>query len=154
RLETLPWVTVQLPIYNESRVVGRLIDAAAALKYPAGRLEIQVLDDSTDETRDQAAAAVAHHRSLGGDIPHLRRPRREGYKAGALAYGLARARGAVVAVFDADFVPPPDFLLRLVPRFVDPTVGMVQARWGHLNRSRSVLTAAQGALLDAHFMIE
>jgi cellulose synthase/poly-beta-1,6-N-acetylglucosamine synthase-like glycosyltransferase len=152
--EPLPCVTVQLPVFNESRVVGRLIDAAAALEYPPGRLEIQVLDDSTDETREHAAAAVARHRALGLDIQHLRRPRRDGYKAGALAAGLARSRGALVAVFDADFVPPADFLLRLVPRFADPAVGMVQARWGHLNRARSPLTAAQATLLDAHFLIE
>jgi cellulose synthase/poly-beta-1,6-N-acetylglucosamine synthase-like glycosyltransferase len=152
--QPLPCVTVQLPVFNESRVVERLIDAAAALEYPHGRLEIQVLDDSTDETRERAAAAVARHRSLGLDIHHVRRPRRAGYKAGALADGLARSRGALVAVFDADFVPPTDFLLRLVPRFADPAVGMVQARWGHLNRARSPLTAAQATLLDAHFLIE
>lgn len=150
----LPCVTVQLPVFNESRVVVRLIDAAAALEYPVGRLEIQVLDDSTDETRERAAAAVARHRSRGVDIHHLHRPRRAGYKAGALAAGLARARGDLVTVFDADFVPPVDFLLRLVPCFADPAVGMVQARWGHLNRARSSLTAAQAALLDAHFLIE
>jgi cellulose synthase/poly-beta-1,6-N-acetylglucosamine synthase-like glycosyltransferase len=150
----LPCVTVQLPVFNESRVVVRLIDAAAALEYPVGRLEIQVLDDSTDETRERAAATVARHRSRGVDIHHLHRPRRAGYKAGALAAGLARARGDLVTVFDADFVPPVDFLLRLVPCFADPAVGMVQARWGHLNRARSSLTAAQAALLDAHFLIE
>jgi cellulose synthase/poly-beta-1,6-N-acetylglucosamine synthase-like glycosyltransferase len=149
-----PCVTVQLPVFNESRVVERLIEAAAALEYPDGQLEIQVLDDSTDETRERAAAAVARHRSLGVDIHHLHRPGRAGYKAGALAAGLARSRGALVAVFDADFVPPADFLLRLVPRFADPAVGMVQARWGHLNRARSLLTAAQATLLDAHFLVE
>ncbi len=149
-----PRVTVQLPVFNESRVVERLIDAAAALDYPRERLEIQVLDDSTDETRSRAAAAVACQRARGVDIHHLHRPRREGYKAGALAAGLARARGELVAVFDADFVPPADFLARLVPRFADPGVGMVQARWGHLNRARSRLTAAQATLLDAHFFIE
>jgi cellulose synthase/poly-beta-1,6-N-acetylglucosamine synthase-like glycosyltransferase len=152
--QPLPCVTVQLPVFNESRVVERLIGAAAALEYPHGRLEIQVLDDSTDETRERAAAAVTHHRSLGVDVQHLQRARRVGCKAGALAAGLAHARGALVAVFDADFLPPADFLLRLVPRFADPAVGMVQARWGHLNRDRSPLTAAQAALLDAHFLIE
>ncbi|MGH7732025.1 MAG: glycosyltransferase, partial [Candidatus Eiseniibacteriota bacterium] len=151
---SLPVVTVQLPIFNESRVVTRLIDAAAALDYPPDRLEIQVLDDSDDETREIASRAVARHRARGVDIHHLHRPHRRGFKAGALADGLARARGSLVAVFDADFVPAPDFLLRLVPRFADAAVGMVQARWGHLNRARSALTAAQATLLDAHFLIE
>ena len=150
----LPVVTVQLPIYNESRVVTRLIDATAVLDYPPGRLEIQVLDDSDDETSEGAALAVARHRARGVDIHHLRRPCRKGFKAGALADGLARARGDLVAVFDADFIPATDFLLRLAPHFADPTVGMVQARWTHLNRTRSALTAAQATLLDAHFRIE
>ena len=151
---SMPVVTVQLPVFNESRVISRLVDTAAALEYPAGRLEIQVLDDSTDETSARAAEAVARHRARGVDIHHLRRRQRDGFKAGALAAGLARARGELVAVFDADFVPPADFLLRLVPRFSDPAVGMVQARWGHLNRAHSPLTAAQATLLDAHFQIE
>jgi len=151
---SLPVVTVQLPVFNESRVVARLIDAAAALDYPAGRLEIQVLDDSDDETSETAALAVARHRARGVDIHHLRRPCRKGFKAGALADGLARARGDLVAVFDADFVPAADVLLRLTPHFADPAVGMVQARWTHLNRTRSALTAAQATLLDAHFRVE
>ena len=150
----LPAVTVQLPVFNESRVVARLIDAAAVLDYPPGRLEIQVLDDSDDETSEAAALAVARHRARGVDIHHLRRPRRNGFKAGALADGLERARGELVAVFDADFVPATDFLIRLTPHFADPEVGMVQARWTHLNRTRSALTAAQATLLDAHFRIE
>jgi cellulose synthase/poly-beta-1,6-N-acetylglucosamine synthase-like glycosyltransferase len=150
----LPVVTVQLPVFNERGVITRLIDAASALDYPSGRLEIQVLDDSTDDTREAAAAAVARQRERGVDIHHLHRPRRAGYKAGALADGLAVARGELIAVFDADFVPPRDFLLRLTPRFANPAVGMVQARWGHLNRTRSLLTAAQATLLDAHFLVE
>jgi len=149
-----PAITVQLPVFNESRVVARLIDAAAALDYPPGRLEIQVLDDSDDETSEGAALAVARHRAGGVDIHHLRRPHRKGFKAGALADGLTRARGELVAVFDADFVPAPDFLLRLAPHFADPAVGMVQARWAHLNRTRSALTAAQATMLDAHFRVE
>jgi cellulose synthase/poly-beta-1,6-N-acetylglucosamine synthase-like glycosyltransferase len=149
-----PSVTVQLPIYNERLVVDRLVDSVAALDYPDGLLEIQVLDDSTDETRGRAAAAVARHRARGVDIVRLDRDRREGYKAGALAAGLARARGEIIAVFDADFVPDPDFLHRLVPNFSDPRVGMVQARWGHLNRDRSLLTAAQAVMLDSHFVLE
>lgn len=154
-----PWpvVTVQLPIYNERRVARRLIDAACALDYPRDLLEIQVLDDSTDETTRIVADAVASYRALGVDIHHLTRPSREGYKAGALAAGLIRARGELIAVFDADFVPPCDFLMRCVPRFEegsDPKLGMVQARWGHLNRRESWLTRAQALLLDAHFAIE
>jgi cellulose synthase/poly-beta-1,6-N-acetylglucosamine synthase-like glycosyltransferase len=150
----LPPVTVQLPVFNERSVIVRLIDSVAALDYPHDLLEIQVLDDSDDSTCDLAAAAVDRHRALGVSIHHLRRPRRVGCKAGALADGLARARGELIAVFDADFVPPADFLLRLAPRFADRSVGMVQARWGHLNRARSSFTAAQAALLDAHFLIE
>jgi hypothetical protein len=149
-----PRVTVQLPVYNERRVVARLIDAAAALRYPADRLEIQVLDDSTDETTELARSAAARHRARGIDIHVLHRERREGYKAGALAHGLARARGEILVVFDADFVPEPDFLERIVPHFADPRVGMVQARWQHLNRERSALTSAQAAMLDAHFLLE
>ena len=149
-----PSVTVQLPIYNERRVVRRLIAAAATLEYPGERLEIQVLDDSTDETTALAAAEVERQRGLGVEIQHVRRTSRAGYKAGALAAGLERSRGELVAVFDADFVPPPDFLRRLVPRLDDPAVGAVQARWTHLNRRESLLTAAQAVMLDAHFLLE
>ncbi len=150
----LPRVTVQLPVFNERRVVERLIEAAGRLEYPRDRLEIQVLDDSTDDTRDRADAAVARLRARGVEARVLRRSGRHGFKAGALAAGLARARGEWVAVFDADFVPPPDFLARLVPHGADPRVGMIQARWGHLNRDHSALTRAQAVLLDAHFRIE
>jgi len=149
-----PSVTVQLPLYNERRVVERLIDAVAALEYPADRLEIQVLDDSTDETLDLARAAAARHRARGIDIEVLHRERRERFKAGALAAGLARAHGSLIAIFDADFVPDPDFLRRVVPSFASPEVGMAQARWGHLNRDASLLTRAQAAMLDAHFLLE
>lgn len=153
-----PAVTVQLPIYNERYVVGRLIRAAASLRYPAGRLEIQVLDDSTDDTADLVAGLVASYRARGHDIHHLRRDHRQGYKAGALAAGLASARGELIAVFDADFVPPSDFLERTVPLFAgpgaDPRLGMAQARWGHVNRDHSLLTRAQAMLLDAHFVVE
>ncbi|MEO5989131.1 MAG: cellulose synthase family protein [Candidatus Eisenbacteria bacterium] len=150
----LPVVTVQLPIYNELAVVERLIDAAAELQYPADRFEIQVLDDSTDGTTACAAAAIARHRARGVDIVLVRRGSRVGYKAGALANGLKLARGEYLAVFDADFVPTPDFLRRLLPYFADPRVGCVQARWGHLNRGQSLLTAAQAVMLDAHFLLE
>jgi cellulose synthase/poly-beta-1,6-N-acetylglucosamine synthase-like glycosyltransferase len=151
-----PWprVTVQLPVYNERYVVERLIDAACALDYPEAKLEIQVLDDSTDCTSELARRRVAHHAARGRDVRYLRRGDRVGYKAGALAYGLRQAGGAFVLVLDADFVPPPDLLRRLLPPFVDPRVGMVQARWGHLNRDASWLTRAQALILDAHFHIE
>jgi cellulose synthase/poly-beta-1,6-N-acetylglucosamine synthase-like glycosyltransferase len=151
---TLPRVTVQLPVHDERWVVERLVDAACALDYPRDRLEVQVLDDSTDETTALAGACVARARARGIDAVVLHRDQREGYKAGALAAGLARARGELVAVFDADFVPPADFLLRLVGEFEDPRVGMVQARWGHLNRDWSELTEAQALFLDGHFAVE
>ncbi len=154
RLDPLPRVTVQLPIYNEMYVVDRLIRASCALDYPAGLLEIQVLDDSTDETSRIAAATVAEMRDRGIDIVHLRRGARQGYKAGALDHGLRRARGELVAVFDADFLPPPAFLADLVHHFAHPRVGMVQARWEHLNRDYSLLTNLESILLDGHFVIE
>ena len=151
----LPSVTVQLPVYNELHVVERLIDAVAGLDYPRDRLQIQVLDDSTDETTRLAEARAAFHRERGVDIQVLRRPDRRGFKAGALAWGLAHARGEFVAVFDADFVPRPDFLLRTVPHFLaDPRLGMVQARWAHLNADYSLLTRVQALALDGHFVVE
>ena len=149
-----PAVTVQLPLYNEHYVAARLIDACAALDYPAGRLELQVLDDSTDATRAVVAERVAYWRRRGVDVVHVCRDERTGYKAGALANGLTFAAGDLVAVFDADFVPAPDFLRRTVPRFDAPEVGLVQARWSHLNADASLLTRVQAALLDAHFVIE
>jgi cellulose synthase/poly-beta-1,6-N-acetylglucosamine synthase-like glycosyltransferase len=149
-----PTVSVQLPIYNESAVVSRLIDAAAALDYPPSRLQIQVLDDSTDETLALARGLMEHWRRRGVPIDLIHRNDRAGFKAGALASGLKSATGDLIAVFDADFVPTPDFLRRIVPRFSDPRVGMVQARWGHLNRDRGTLTAAQATMLDAHFLLE
>jgi cellulose synthase/poly-beta-1,6-N-acetylglucosamine synthase-like glycosyltransferase len=152
--ECWPIVTVQLPVYNERYVVERLLAAAAALDYPPDRLEIQLLDDSTDETVGIAARAIAALRLRGIDAVHLRRGSREGYKAGALQFGLERARGSLLAVFDADFVPPPRFLRETVPYFVDPVVGMVQARWCHLNPDHSVLSRVQAISLDGHFMIE
>ncbi|MCY4601109.1 MAG: glycosyltransferase family 2 protein, partial [Acidobacteria bacterium] len=152
--EDLPYVTVQLPIYNELYVVERLIDAAARLDYPAERLEIQVLDDSTDETRQVAARAVARWSARGITIRRLPRVVRAGYKAGALAAGLRCARGDAIAIFDADFLPPRDFLRRAIPALGQPRVGMVQARWGHVNRDYSWLTRVQALLLDAHFVLE
>ncbi|MFQ5700472.1 MAG: cellulose synthase family protein, partial [Acidobacteriota bacterium] len=159
-LEPVVWprVTVQLPIFNEFYVIERLIASACSLQYPAGRLEIQVLDDSTDATRELAGRLVKEYRGRGHDIHHLHRSHRRGYKAGALADGLARARGELIAIFDADFIVPPDFLLRTVPRFLDACtgagLGMVQARWGHANRDQSLLTRMQALLLDGHFVIE
>lgn len=150
----LPFVTVQLPVYNERDVVARLVDAAAALDWPADRLEIQLLDDSTDDTATRAGPAVARARAAGRSVDVLRRPDRRGFKAGALAHGLTRARGELIAIFDADFVPAPDFLRRTVPHLADPGVGMVQASWGHLNAAESVLTQAQAVLLDGHFQVE
>ena len=150
----LPHVTIQLPLYNERLVAERVIDAVAALDYPPARLQIQVLDDSTDETYPIAAAASERQRTRGIDIEVLHRECRDGYKAGALAAGLIRARGVIIFIFDADFVPDRDFVRRIVPSFSDPRIGMAQARWGHLNRNRSLLTAAQAAMLDAHFLLE
>ncbi len=151
---TWPRVTVQLPVFDERYVVERLIRAVAALDYPPDRLEIQVLDDSTDDTTDRAAAVVAELVAQGRDAVLLHRTDRTGFKAGALAAGLAVAKGELVAVFDADFVPGRDFLRRLVPHFADPGIGMVQARWGHLNADDDWLTRAQATLLDGHFVIE
>ena len=149
-----PSVLVQLPLYNESCVAQRVIDAACSLEYPADRLHVQVLDDSNDGSEAQVAAVVRRWAACGVNVMHLWRPRREGFKAGALAAGLRMSSADLVAMFDADFVPPRDFLQRLIPAFQDPRVGMVQARWGHLNRHDALLTEAQGALLDAHFVHE
>jgi len=150
-----PQVTVQLPIYNELHVVERLIDAVAALDYPRDRLQIQVLDDSTDETTRVAQARVLYHRRRGVDIELIHREQRVGFKAGALREGLAQARGELIVIFDADFVPPCDFLQRTVPYFLaHPRLGMVQTRWGHLNAEHSLLTRAQAIALDGHFVVE
>ncbi|HXG00252.1 MAG TPA: glycosyltransferase [Bacteroidota bacterium] len=150
-----PAVTVQLPIYNERYVVGRLIEASCAMIYPKDKLEIQVLDDSTDETVEVVAGLVEHYQKLGYNIRHLRRPTREGFKAGALREGLAVASGEFIAIFDADFVPRQDFLLKTIPHFyTDTRVGMVQTRWEHLNSDYSLLTRTQAMALDGHFVIE
>jgi cellulose synthase/poly-beta-1,6-N-acetylglucosamine synthase-like glycosyltransferase len=152
--EPLPPLTVQLPVYNERTVAARLIRSVGRLEYPRDRFEIQVLDDSTDETRAIVDAEVLALRARGIEANVVRRADRVGFKAGALAHGLLSARGSLVAIFDADFEPDPDFLLRLVPRFEDRGVGMVQARWGHSNRDDCMLTRAESALLDGHFVIE
>ncbi len=149
----LPSVTVQLPIYNERHVVRRLIDAVAAFDWPAEQLQIQVLDDSTDDTSQIIARHIAGHPQQEL-ITHYRRVHRTDYKAGALREGLATAKGEFIAIFDADFVPPADFLQRTIPNFTDPTVGCVQARWGHLNANSSRLTQAQSLGINGHFVVE
>jgi cellulose synthase/poly-beta-1,6-N-acetylglucosamine synthase-like glycosyltransferase len=153
-LDPLPVVTIQLPLYNEMYVTDRLIAAVSDIDYPRDRLEIQVLDDSTDETRSIAELAVRRFAAQGIDIKFLHRADRRGYKAGALEAGLKTARGEFIAIFDADFIPSRDFLLRLVPHFRDPQIGMVQARWGHINQDYSLLTKIQSILLDGHFVLE
>jgi len=150
----LPRVTVQLPIFNEQYVVDRLLDAVCRLDYPKEKLDIQLLDDSTDETVEVARILVERYAALGHPVTYLHRDNREGYKAGALAEGLKTAKGKFVAIFDADFVPPPDFLLKCIHHFTDPKVGMVQTRWTHINRSYSVLTEVEAILLDGHFVLE
>ena len=149
-----PRVTVQLPLFNELYVAERLIRAVCDLDYPTDRLEIQVLDDSTDETGQRVGRLVAHYRQQGIQIEHLRRTDRVGFKAGALANGLERATGELIAVFDADFLPQQDYLRRSVPYLQNPGIGMVQACWGHVNREYSLLTRIQAMLLDGHFLIE
>lgn len=149
-----PSVTVQLPLYNELYVARRAIEAAARLDYPPSRLRIQVLDDSTDDTRRDASTAVAELRARGVRAEYLHREQRTGFKAGALAAGLDATPDDLVAIFDADFVPPRDFLVKTVAHFQDPAVGMVQTRWGYLNRDYSLLTRVQALLLDGHFMLE
>jgi cellulose synthase/poly-beta-1,6-N-acetylglucosamine synthase-like glycosyltransferase len=150
----LPKVTVQLPMYNERYVATRLIDACAAIDYPKDKLEIQVLDDSTDDTTEIIGATVEKWKARGLDIHLIHRTDRTGFKAGALENGLKYAKGEFVAVFDADFVPLPCILKKIVHYFVDSKVGMVQARWGHINRRYSMLTRIQSLMLDGHFVIE
>ncbi len=151
----LPVVTTQLPIFNEKFVIERLLKAVCAFDYPRGKHEIQVLDDSTDETVEIVARLVNELRAQGHDIHHIHRKDRKGYKAGALAYGMKIARGEMFAIFDADFVPPPDFLRKTVPFLVeDDNCGFVQTRWGHRNRDYSILTMAQSIGIDGHFVVE
>jgi cellulose synthase/poly-beta-1,6-N-acetylglucosamine synthase-like glycosyltransferase len=149
-----PPVTVQLPVYNERYVIRRLLKAVCALDYPRDRLEIQVLDDSTDDTVEITSRLVSTYREQGLPVVHIRRNSRQGFKAGALKEGMERARGQFMAIFDADFVPPPDFLRKTVPYFLNPKVGMVQVRWGHTNPDFSLLTRAQSVGIDGHFSIE
>jgi len=149
-----PAVTIQLPIYNERYVVERTIRAACDVDYPKDRLEIQLLDDSTDGTSALIERVILPYRRQGYAIAHLRRKHRDGFKAGALAEGLQKAQGKLLAIFDADFIIPRDFLRRVVPFFSDLQVGMVQTRWGHVNADYNLLTRAQATLLDGHFGIE
>lgn len=149
-----PFVTIQLPMYNEQYVAKRVIEAACEIQYPRDRLEIQVLDDSTDETVEIVQQTVAEMRAKGHPVVLLHRTDRTGYKAGALEEGQKVASGEYLVIFDADFIPPRDILDHLVDHFVDPKVGMVQARWEHINREQSLLTKTQAVLLDGHFVIE
>jgi cellulose synthase/poly-beta-1,6-N-acetylglucosamine synthase-like glycosyltransferase len=154
RFEELPTITVQLPIYNERYVVEQLLESVCRLEYPREKLEIQVLDDSTDETAAIAEAIAHHWAALGEPVTYIHRDNRHGFKAGALQNGMQHSTGELIAIFDADFAPPPDFLLRMVHYFADPKVGMVQARWTYKNRSHSFLTQVEAILLDGHFVLD
>lgn len=152
--ESLPVVTVQLPLFNEIYVVERLLKAVSELDYPRERLQIQVLDDSTDETRDITRSAVDQLSARGFDVELIQRTDRVGFKAGALEHGLETARGDYVCILDADFVPQPELLQKTIHFFTDPKVGMIQTRWGHINRSYSLLTRVQAMFLDGHLLLE
>ena len=150
----IPFVTIQLPIYNEEYVMERLLENIAKIEYPKSKLEIQVLDDSTDDSVIETARRVAELQETGLDIKHIRRENRQGYKAGALKEGLEIAKGDFIAIFDADFLPEADWLKKTVPYFKDEEIGVVQTRWGHINRDYSTLTRIQAFALDAHFTLE
>jgi cellulose synthase/poly-beta-1,6-N-acetylglucosamine synthase-like glycosyltransferase len=154
RFAELPRVTVQLPIFNEQFVIDRLLESICAMEYPREKLEIQVLDDSTDETTQVASALVDRYAALGHPIVYIHRTNRYGFKAGALDAGLKVAKGEYVAIFDADFVPPPDWLMKVIHHFSDSRIGMVQTRWTYLNRDYSMLTQIEAILLDGHFILE
>lgn len=154
RFDELPKVTIQLPLYNERYVLERLIDETVKMEYPRELLQIQVLDDSTDDTHAFAEALCERYRNMGHNIQYLHRTNRKGYKAGALQEGLKSATGEFVAVFDADFIPPPDFLNRTIHHFADPKVGVVQTRWSYLNRDFNFVTEVEAMLLDGHFVLE
>ena len=150
----IPLVTIQLPIYNEKYVIERLLQNIVLLDYPKDKLEIQVLDDSTDESVILIRILIAKYASQGIDIKHITRQIRTGFKAGALKEGLETAKGEFIAIFDADFMPDKDWLLKTIPNFKNTKVGVVQTRWGHLNRNYSILTKIQAFALDAHFTLE
>lgn len=149
-----PTVTIQLPVYNEKYVVDRLIEAVAAIDYPRNKLEIQILDDSTDETSGIIYQKVDWLKNFHLDIKHIHRENRVGFKAGALEAGLRTAKGEFIVIFDSDFIPEPDFLRKTLPHFSDPKIGVVQTRWGHINKDYSLVTQLQAFGLDAHFSIE
>jgi len=150
----LPNVTIQLPLYNELYVVERLLECISKIEYPKNKLQIQVLDDSTDESLALTESLVLKHQKNNIPIEHITRIDRNGFKAGALKYGLESAKGDFIAIFDADFLPQTDWLLKTIPHFQNPKIGVVQTRWGHLNRNYSVLTEIQAFALDAHFLLE
>ncbi|GAA0872417.1 glycosyltransferase family 2 protein [Gangjinia marincola] len=152
--DEIPLVTIQLPVYNELYVIERLLDNIAQIEYPREKLEIQVLDDSTDESLYLTQKRVNELQQTGLDIVHIHRTNREGFKAGALKEGLKVAKGEYIAIFDSDFLPQPNWLLRTIPYFKNPSIGVVQTRWGHLNKDYSVLTKIQAFALDAHFTLE
>jgi len=152
--DDLPRVTVQLPIFNEQYVVDRLLDSICKLDYPREKLDIQLLDDSTDETVEVARGLVERYAAMGYPVTYHHRTNREGFKAGALAEGLKSAKGEFVAIFDADFVPPEDFLMKVIHHFTNPKIGMVQTRWTHINRNYSFLTEVEAIMLDGHFVLE
>ena len=152
--EEIPLVTIQLPVYNELYVMERLLDNIVKLEYPKDKLEIQVLDDSTDASFEMTAAQIKRIQATGIDIRHMTRKDRQGFKAGALKEGLKTAKGEFIAIFDADFLPKPNWLKQTIPYFKDPNIGVVQTRWGHLNRNYSILTRIQAFALDAHFTLE
>jgi len=149
-----PHVTVQTPMYNEKFVAKRIIDAVLAFDYPKDKIQFQVLDDSTDESIEIVANTVAHYKARGFDIEHVRRESRRGYKAGALADAMDDVKGDFIAIFDADFIPHPDFLQRTIPYFSNPKIGLVQGRWTYLNSGKNTLTRLQSVMLDAHFGVE
>jgi cellulose synthase/poly-beta-1,6-N-acetylglucosamine synthase-like glycosyltransferase len=154
QFEELPPVTIQLPLYNERYVLERLIDEVVKIDYPRELLQVQVLDDSTDDSKPFAEALCERYRNIGYNIEYRHRANREGFKAGALQAGLATATGEFIAIFDADFIPPPDFLMRTIHHFADPKVGVVQTRWSYLNRHYNFLTEVEAILLDGHFVLE
>ncbi|MDB0038514.1 glycosyltransferase family 2 protein [Polaribacter sp.] len=152
--EEVPFVTIQLPVFNEMYVMERLLENIVKLKYPKEKLEIQVLDDSTDESVETTALQIKKLQEQGIDIQHICRTNRQGFKAGALKEGLKTTKGEIIAIFDADFLPEEDWLLKTVPYFKDEKIGVVQTRWGHINRNYSTLTKIQAFALDAHFTLE
>ncbi len=152
--EEIPYVTIQLPVYNELYVMERLLDNIATINYPINKLEIQVLDDSTDESFSKTSAQISLLQNRGLNIKHITRCDRTNFKAGALKEGLKIAKGEFITIFDADFLPQKDWLQKTIPYFKNPKIGVVQTRWGHLNRNFSILTKVQALALDAHFTLE